>query len=173
MNRFDIKIANTRKLYSRRRVAGLTINGSNLVRRRETSCRDIFKYKKFIIKFDPSRPVDETIHHSGTMFQCQTEAKIWSLLTRYDKRYFVPVLFSGTIEHGKCEYDYIVQPFVKIRELDYENRDQIDRILKRLQKKYGVVDIVYNSGNTTVDEETHFKILDYGMANFTQKLVVG
>jgi hypothetical protein len=115
-----------------------------ILKKKCSSCRNIFKTKEYVIKFDSN------YYNEGYEKQCKLEYKNWKEIreTEY-KKYFVPILQYG-ISGG---IHYVVQPRISLR--GRKSDKNFDKIKKEISNKFGLWDIcnhnhVINKGNLQI-----------------------
>ena len=82
----------------------LYLNGERLKRIYTNSTRKIYLNDKHVVKV-------EWADERGDLWQCRKEKNLWKRLPIKHRSFFVPTLASFHTQ----EYDYVVQPKVKIR----------------------------------------------------------
>ena len=165
MKEFVVKILKTKAgYYARlRRVIKISVNGEEIEYYRE-SCRTLFRYKNFIIKFDRGRTYkNRFITHDPADAQCLTEAELWETIKRKDRPFFAGILGSGQIYRNHRYYDYIIQYYIHNEgptRLQLKRHPQKESFYKIIQK-YGIED-VHSRRNIRV-LRNRLKIVDFGM----------
>jgi hypothetical protein len=113
-------------------------------------CRYLFKLsvwdKTFLLK----------VEHDTDMPQCPREIRLWTRLSRYDSRYFAPIVAYNMAEDAAS---WVVQPFLNLRKSE-PTRRQYDTI-SRLEYKYNITDLRLNS-NWFIHNNKPI-IVDYGL----------
>ena len=142
-NRFDIKITRT----------SVYLNGEPLKRRYTNSSRKIFLNKDYVVKVEWEE--DRT-----RLWQCRKEKSLWKILSMRHRKFFVPTLL---FVHTR-EYDYVVQPRVKIRfEKKISKRQNAwDDIIGDISYKYGLDDLYVDLWHNWGFCEGRPLIVDYG-----------
>jgi hypothetical protein len=142
-NKFDIKITRT----------SVYLNEEPLKRRYTNSSRKIFLNKDYVVK------VEWEEDRKG-IWQCRKEKSLWDRLPMRHKKFFVPTLL---FVHTK-EYDYIVQPRVKIRfDKKISKREKAwDYIIGGLSEKYDLNDLYVDLAHNWGFCDGQPLIVDYG-----------
>lgn len=122
MDTFDIFVTPT----------SLYLNGERLKRIYTNSSRRIYRNKDYVVKVEWDEDRDG-------MWQCRKEKRLWKRFPMQHRKFFVPILLAV---HTK-EYDYVVQPRVKIRfEKNIEKRQKAwDYIIGDLSQRYNLNDL--------------------------------
>lgn len=144
MNRqFEIRITRT----------SVYINGEQLKRKYTGSSRKCFFNKDWVVK------VEWEEDRSG-LWQCRKEKSIWKKLPKRHRKFFVPLILAV---HTK-EYDYVVQPRVKIRiKIDKDKRQKMwNDIICDLSNRYNLNDLFPDLDTNWGVSNGQPLIIDYG-----------
>jgi hypothetical protein len=124
----------------------IVFDGQTLKKDKCSSCRDVFRNKEYVIKFDGS------YYNDGYEEQCRDEYENWKEIRKTEyKKYFVPILQYG-ISGG---VHYVVQPRVKLKG---KKSKLFCEIKVKLANKFLLNDL--HDGNYTTAGE-NLQIFDY------------
>ena len=139
------------------------INGRKAERAEDYGCRGPkFRGSRIIVKMGKTARCALS-HLYGE--QCSKECDIWDELSAEDRKYFAPILASGTIvwkdpkRKGKRAYRYEWCAMEYIKGMDEQSRPNL---LSWLADRYSFCDT--HSGNWMIcKKRKHLVIIDYGM----------
>ena len=145
MEKFNVRVTPT----------SVYLNGEKLKRMYLRSSRQIYMNDKYVVKV-------ELKEDRGSFRQCRSENTLWKRVSRKDRKYFVPIL---AYKHTK-EYDYVIQPRVKIR--FYNNEEKLARLwdefyLDEITRKYDLSDLFPDLPCNWGIVDKQVIIVDYGL----------